>query len=293
VVDVREVNFNLLKERLALSHNIDLFISSWDVADIADVLKPMRLEDGSFAVRAKRVQRSHEEMDLKDLERKVADSILGDNDVDLNNPKNEVRVMISNRVHIGVLKARIPRNTFEERKVQNRPYFSPISLHPRLARALVNLSRISSGQKLVDPFCGTGGVLMEASLVGAKAIGSDIVSEMVDGCKENLAKFNMENVAVHRSDVGEIGNLVSDVDAIATDPPYGKSATTNREDVKSLYERAYQAFSEVLKKGGHLSIVLPDSELIEMGKGYFKLKECHPHRVHRSLTRNFCVFQNE
>ena len=89
----------------------------------------------------------------------------------------------------------------------------------------------------------------------------------------------------------EIGNLVSHVDAIATDPPYGKSATTNREDVKSLYERAFQSFSDVLKKGGYLSIVLPDSELIEMGKGYFELKECHPHRVHRSLTRNFCVFR--
>jgi tRNA (guanine10-N2)-dimethyltransferase len=291
VVDVKKANIKLLKERLALSHNIDLYIASFNTDEIADVLKPIEIEEGSFAVRAKRVQRFHEEIDLKDLERKVADGILGDNEVNLNSPVNEVRVIVSNRAHIGVLKARIPRNTFEERKVQNRPYFSPISLHPRLARALVNLSRVSRGQTLLDPFCGTGGILMEASLVGARSMGSDIGSEMVEGCKENLAKFKMVDVEVFRSDVGKIGEIVSGVDAIATDPPYGKSATTNREAIKSLYERAYQAFADVLKKGGYLSIVLPDSELIEMGKAYFNLRECHPHRVHRSLTRNFCVFK--
>jgi tRNA (guanine10-N2)-dimethyltransferase len=292
VVRAQTTDLAELGNRLALSHNILGHITSFDVSDLQNLKQPIKIEDGSFAVRAKRIQRFHEKIDLKGMEKTVADRITGDNDVDLRSPENEVRVIISNRGHIGVLRAKIPRKTFDDRKVQNRPYFSPVSLHPRLARALVNLSRVSHGQSLLDPFCGTGGVLMEASMVGAMPIGSDIASEMVKGCKENLAKFEIDDVDVFQSDVGKIGNIISDVDAIATDPPYGKSATTNRENLKSLYERAYSAFSEVLKKDGYLSIVLPDPEFIEMGKGYFKFIECHPHRVHRSLTRNFCVFKN-
>lgn len=277
--------------RLALSHILDGHIYSGEMKELLSIDIPIQIQKGSFGVRTKRIQNLHDDIDLKKLEKKVADCVDGKNEVDLENPENEIRVIISNRGHIGVVLAKIQRNKFDERKVQKRPYFSPVSLHPRLARALVNLSRVRSGESLLDPFCGTGGVLMEASLIGAKAMGSDIDPRMVEGCKENLGKFKINNVEVFLSDIGEVKDTITDVDAIATDPPYGKSATTNREEVSSLYERAFLAFSEVLKKGGYLSIVLHDEGLIEMGKQYFNLIECHPHRVHRSLTRNFCVFQ--
>jgi tRNA (guanine10-N2)-dimethyltransferase len=291
VLRVPELEINSIKVRLALSHIIDCHIYSGDVKTILDLDIPIRIQKGSYAVRAKRVQNFYEEVNLKKLEKRVADCVEGENEVDLENPENEIRAIISERGHLGEVQVRIPRNEFEKRKVQNRPYFSPVSLHPRLARALVNLSRVKVDEKLLDPFCGTGGVLMEASLIGAKTTGSDIDSRMVEGCKENLAKFNIKDVEVFQSDIGEIPKTISQVDAIATDPPYGKSATTNREEVKSLYERAFISISGVLKKGGYLSIVLHENELIDMGKQYFNLIESHPFRVHRSLTRNFCVFQ--
>jgi tRNA (guanine10-N2)-dimethyltransferase len=293
IVKSPDMNFKKMQNRLALSHNIDSQIYSTDINIIEKLGKRISIGEGSFAVRGKRVQTFNEAINLKELEKNVADRILGENAVDLKNPTNEIRVIISKRGHIGLFLAKIPRKTFEEREVKRRPYFSPVSLHPRLARALVNLSQVRPGERLHDPFCGTGGICMEASLVGAKTTGSDIDSKMVLGCQENLDSFNIQDVELFQADVGDIPGLMNSIDAIATDPPYGKSATTNREEINSLYERAFLSFSKILKDKGHIAIVLPEKELIEMGERFFTLKECHPFRVHRSLIRNFCVFKND
>ena len=52
---------------------------------------------------------------------------------------------------------------------------------PRMARALVNISLVNPGEWLFDPFCGTGGILIEASDVGAVAAGGDMDRVMVTG----------------------------------------------------------------------------------------------------------------
>ncbi|MCK4365573.1 MAG: DNA modification methylase, partial [Thermoplasmatales archaeon] len=97
--------------------------------------------------------------------RELADVYTKDRDVILENPDNEIRGLITDsKVYVGLKTAEINRSQFEERKIQHRPFFSPISLHPKLARALVNLSSIKKDETLLDPFCGTGGILLEAGL---------------------------------------------------------------------------------------------------------------------------------
>lgn len=293
VIDACELNILEMKKRLALTHFMDKRLFSCEADELARLNTPLEIGEGSFAVRAKRIQRFHEDLDLKTMEKIVADNVVGDSMVDLSNPDIEIRVIISKRCHLGMSLARIDRSAFEPRKVQFRPYFSPVSLHPRLARALVNLSRVKKGQRLLDPFCGTGGILIEAGLIGAKPIGSDIDKRMVEGCQKNLASLNIEDAELFRSDIREVENDIKQVDAIATDPPYGRAATTKREEVSSLYKRAFETFKRILRPGGFISILLPDEESIKIGKDYLNLKESYAMRVHKSLTRNFCVYQKE
>jgi tRNA (guanine10-N2)-dimethyltransferase len=284
--DLRE-----LRNRLALTHTISDFLFSCEASELHDYKGAIEIGEGTFAVRAKRLMRLNPRLDIKKAEKIIADLVEGDNSVDLENPEIEIRLIVSNRCYGGISREKIPRSSFEDRKVANRPYFSPVSLHPRLARALVNLSRVKPGMLLLDPFCGTGGVVMEAALLGAKTVGSDIDKKMVEGCSENLESLNIQDVKLFSADISEIPNKVEKVDAIASDPPYGRSATTNREDISTLYERAFKAFSQALKPGGYASVVLPQEELIDMGSKHLHLIESHAMRVHRSLTRNFCVFQ--
>jgi tRNA (guanine10-N2)-dimethyltransferase len=208
--------------------------------------------------------------------------------IDLESPEVEVRILMSDTFQFFICDRRIDRKQFDERKVALRPFFSPISLHPRFARALVNLSRVRKGGRLLDPFCGTGGITIEAALIGAKVIGSDISQEMVDGCKENMAHFRATWEAMKRVDIGSISEVFGKVDAIVTDPPYGRSATTNKEPPLDLHERALNSMADALKEGGNLAVVFP--ELCLKGRQDLELRETHTQRIHRSLTRHYCIF---
>jgi DNA modification methylase len=46
--------------------------------------------------------------------------------------------------------------------------------YPQLAKSLFNLAQLDAGQKILDPFCGSGTVLLEAYLNGFKSFGTDI-----------------------------------------------------------------------------------------------------------------------
>ena len=208
--------------------------------------------------------------------------------IDLESPEVEVRILMSDALQFFICDRQIDRKQFDERKVALRPFFSPISLHPRFARALVNLSRVRKGERLLDPFCGTGGIMIEAALIGARVIGSDISQEMIVGCKENMAHFDATWEDMKRVDVGSISDVFGKVDAVVTDPPYGRSATTNKEPPLDLHERALASMADALKEGGNLAVVFPEPCL--KGRQDLELRETHSQRVHRSLTRHYCIF---
>lgn len=57
-------------------------------------------------------------------------------------------------------------------------------LPPKLAQLLINTTH---GERVYDPFCGTGVILQEAWLMGREAAGSDLASEMVEATRTNMA----------------------------------------------------------------------------------------------------------
>lgn len=223
----------------------------------------------------------------------IGDIFTKDRIVNLNNPDYYIRVLITDKkIYVGSMIGEVNRSEFEKRKVQNRPFFSPISLHPKLARALVNFSQIKKNEVLLDPFCGTGGILIEAGLIGAKVIGCDIEKKMIDGCKKTLEYYNISNQILINSDIGDLHNFITKFDAVVTDLPYGKSTTTKGENIDNLYNRAFEKIAQLLKKNSMAVIVSPNENLYIIGRKYFTINEKHEVRVHRSLTRHIAVFQN-
>ena len=275
-------------ERIALCHRVCEVMASGPLDSLVDVAGGLDL-GGSVAVRCRKVSRSREER-CSEVERRFGDILAGSHPIDLVNPSTLVRVILGEESYLTVQRYEVDRASFERRKVASRPFFYPISLHPRFARLLVNMTGVGSGETLLDPFCGTGGILIEAGLVGAAPIGSDLRGDMVEGCGVNLTKFGIE-ANLFQADVGELREHVEGVDAIATDPPYGRS-TTMGSDIADLYSKSFEVFSDVLRKGRRLSIIVPKEDLVDLGREYMDLKVSHPLRVHKSLTRHFCIFKN-
>ena len=97
-----------------------------------------------------------------------------------------------------------------------RPYVTSSSLPARLARVLVNLVA-SAGDRLLDPCCGTGTIVMAAAHSGIHATGYDINPRMVGATTKNLRHFGL-SADVALTDARHIDGQY---DAIATDLPYG------------------------------------------------------------------------
>ena len=84
---------------------------------------------------------------------------------------------------------------------------------PKLAREMTNLALgevIKKDEKclVVDPFCGSGNILMEAMLLGCDILGSDLSLKAVDDSKKNIewARQKYQNVS-------EIKSRISNLDA--------------------------------------------------------------------------------
>lgn len=282
-----------LAQRLSFTFHIDelLFSCSNSPDEIKRYAsKHLITGDGTIAIRWK--NRS-ENADSQQIVETLGEIYTKDRTVNLENPDIEMRVVITDtNVYVGLKIADVDRTLFEKRKVQYRPFFSPISLHPKLARALVNLSSIKKGETMLDPFCGTGGIVLEAGLIGANVIGSDIEEKMINGCKKTLEFYEVKEHRLFCSDIGDIHKFINNyVDAVVTDLPYGRSTTTKGEDIQRLYSRAFENISKVLKKGGLAVIGLSNNEMISAGEKYFTLVDTYDFKAHRSMTRYFAVYK--
>ena len=275
-----------IADRISLTHCFGHYLGSFDVDDLSG-FENIRIPEGTFAVRGKRFEGMMKDIDSQAVIRKLGGVLSKTNDVNLKEPQNEVRILMSDRLHVFLGERKIDRDILETRKVGERPFFSPISLHPRYARALINLTGVKRGGTVLDPFCGTGGIVIEAGFMGMKAIASDFDPEMIAGTEENMDYYGLKMHDSEVLDISDIAERFGEVDAIATDPPYGRSTHTGGEDIESIYRRAMASFGDTLKTGACAGVVLPhpidDSRL--------KLQSMFVQRVHGSLSRHYHIFR--
>lgn len=186
--------------------------------------------------------------------------------------------------------ARVDRGGFSARSTPRLPFQRPVTLAPRLARALVNLAQVGPGDRVVDPFVGTGSLLLEASLLGAHTVGIDANATMIRGAIQNFSHFGLTPDLLRQGDAAEAaaGFPPASFDALVTDPPYGRASGTGGEPPERLWRRALEAWTRCVRPGGRLSLVIPAGAPVPPLDS--RLEVAIPQRVHRSLTREFRVY---
>ncbi len=187
--------------------------------------------------------------------------------------------------------ASVDRRSASTRRMPMLPFQRPVSLPPRLARAAANLARVRSGDRVLDPFVGTGALLAEAGLLGARLYGIDRDAEMVRGALRNLAHLGVVADSLRVGDAGDVEFSDAGVtfDAILTDPPYGRASSTGGEGSSAVVDRVLPRWAARVRPGGRL-VVIVSAPVREPGPGW-RLVVAVPVRVHRSLTRDFRVYE--
>ena len=210
--------------------------------------------------------------------------------IDLRSPRRAFRGTLAGSLfHFGLVVSQRPKGSIHRRRPRKRAVFHPSTMPPKIARCLVNLSEVRAGETFLDPFCGVGGIAIEAGLLGCKVLGVDALSRMARSARKNMTHFGLEPYGVLRGDARNIP--LREVDGIATDPPYGTGASTLKSTTKNILANFLPQAKMVLSPGGRVVFASPlgtrAADLAE-SEG-FKVFDRHELYVHRSLTREILV----
>ncbi|MFX1506736.1 MAG: DNA methyltransferase [Promethearchaeota archaeon] len=215
--------------------------------------------------------------------------------VNLTNPQEKFIVILSKYgFWFGQLISYSLRKDVKQRAAHKRPFFHPSSMNPLLQRTMVNLAAVKPGKWLLDPFCGTGGALIEAAKLEIRSVGVEINRKIIWGCFQNLQadKNTKESADLIFGDAIHLPFKIESISAIVTDPPYGTASSTRGFDLQDLLIRFFLAIRHILTSNARVVIAVPSTIEIEeklaqiLNATYRKFL----HYVHRSLTRKIIVF---
>jgi len=155
---------------------------------------------------------------------------------------------------------------------------SDIALSPRLARTLVNLAGLKQGQTLLDPFCGSGTILVEAYGKSLRCLGLDNRASRVQEARENI-RWSIGGVTDRGYDVrkGDARDLLrmlrgTKVDAIVTEPlllprldarPKTSTAKTMVGESSQIYNDALACMADSVYSEGRIVVVVPVVQTME------------------------------
>ena len=195
---------------------------------------------------------------------------------------------------VGKLLEAKPKHFFDERIAGRRPFSLPSTMQPDFSRAMVNLARVRVGGRILDPFAGTCGIVIEALLLGYETYGVEFKDWIALGGLENLKRYARGKEFMIVGDARKPMFRERLFDAIVTDPPYGRSTTIPDRSIKNLLTEFFEVAAELLIDHGRIVLAVPSElELSELIAGTgFKIRESHLARVHRSLTRRVVVLES-
>jgi Predicted DNA modification methylase len=288
VVEAQNLDPAWMISRLAMTHRVIrvLAITGADLGSVAEAAKDLALPDKRYRIREKRMEGSSPASN--EVEKAVGE-VLWERGyrADLEDPEIDLRAIITgDEVVLGEVAGEVDRGDFETRRPHLKPFFHPGAILPRIARALVNLSRVVAGEKVLDPFSGTGGFLVEAGLMGMRGVGVDVQEWLVRGAESNLAGLNCDLVV---GDAMRLPIRDSSIEGAVSDAPYGRSALVRAGSREELLTRSMEELHRVLIPGRMMVFVndRPVGDmLIDAG---FEVTEVHVERIHRSLTRHIFV----
>lgn len=151
-------------------------------------------------------------------------------------------------------------------------------LPPKLARMLINISQAKKEHTLLDPYCGSGTILMEALLMDfTKVIGTDISPKAIEDTNKNLQwlkekqlikKPLNELTKVYQLDIRHLTKKLGaeSVDHIVFEPYMGKPLSGKEikkqlqeqtRELKRLYINAFRECYKTLSSGGNVTGIIP------------------------------------
>jgi tRNA (guanine10-N2)-dimethyltransferase len=246
---------------------------------------------GPIAVRALKLEEVP--FPRTELERWVAGRLLEEwkgVSVDLERPSEVIRIYVTSRSIIGGILVGVRDNEgLFRRSPVNRPFRLPSTLKPKEARVVVNLARVPLGGIVLDPFAGSGAILLEAAALGYFTFGVEVKGWVARGARRNLNAFGLGGLSEMMAADSRRLPLRCRFDGVATDPPYGKSTTVVGGRRSELVDAVIGELLDSMDRGRRAVVVYPDGpDLPEILRSE-KVVERYSYRLNSALVRTVNV----
>lgn len=133
----------------------------------------------------------------------------------------------------------------------------PGTLHPPVAAAMAQAAGLLPGQRVLDPCCGAGTLLVEAhhTVPGLALTGLDLDPAALRAARSNTAGLP---VRIGRGDAGELPFADGSVDRVLCNPPWGEQVAPLGVLARRP-ERWWHELARVLAGDGCAVLLLPDA----------------------------------
>ncbi len=174
------------------------------------------------------------------------------------------------------------KENFEGRKVHHWPAPHPTGTHPQIARAMINLTGITKGE-LVDPFCGAGGILIEAGLMKFIPVGYDIEQKLLEKAAKNLLGYGIRHFRLSNKDA----LMLTNAKYVVADLPYGRN--TPPKGLEMLYAKFLARLKQVLKGKAVLGFPSNINYKRLIRKAKLKIRGEYDYYINERLTKKIVV----
>jgi 23S rRNA G2445 N2-methylase RlmL len=140
----------------------------------------------------------------------------------------------------------------------------PGSLKPSVAAALLQLAEIKPGQRVLDPCCGAGTILVEAGLSGSQAFGGDIDGHALLSARTNAASAGVK-LPLHIWDARHLPVAGRSVERIVTNLPWGQQVNVE-ENFTSFYKSICTEISRVVNMDGQVVVLTNLPHLVQFDR---------------------------
>jgi len=216
---------------------------------------------------------SHTDLSNEDFAKKIWEKT--EKKVDLKTPDNELH-LFEHLVTKKVWERKQSKKSHEWEKNH------PTSTDPKISKAMINLARIprreqslsKQANKLFDPFCGAGGILIEAGLMGLKAEGIDIDNKQILRAEDNLKQFGQTAKLMRANAFAEKWPEI-----IVTDLPYGRNSKIQINFFEKFFRKVRDCKRAVV---GLPSDISYPKKLVTFSTEIY---------IHKSLTKRIIIIE--
>jgi len=137
---------------------------------------------------------------------------------------------------------------------------------------MIKLANLKKKDVVLDPMCGSGIIPIEASLIGAKAIGGDIDKKRVELAKENN-KIMKTKVEFKLWDALDSKLSDNSIDKIVCNLPFGKQVKIKDQTI--FFDKFINEMLRISKKGFTWAFLTTSGDIIKktIEKHNLKLKK--------------------